>query len=144
MLKALFMLLRVLTGLGAVGALAGTLLVMLVYSAQTALKSGFHIGLTLARFFASGLRDTGSSGSTGPGEHLVPRHLVALAVLFLAMLVSVFTPGVRLFLHIVAAGALVAAAWRAWTMGAAHDAQLQYIPLIAIWFVYYAICLRRE
>jgi hypothetical protein len=58
------------------------------------------------------------------------------------MFASVFTPGQKIFLHIVAAMALAAAAWRIWTMVNHSDNQLYYLPVIALWFIYYGVCLR--
>jgi len=58
------------------------------------------------------------------------------------MFASVFTRGQKIFLHIVAAMALTAAAWRIWTMVNHSDIQLYYLPVIALWFIYYGVSLR--
>ena len=58
------------------------------------------------------------------------------------MFASVFTRGQKIFLHIVAAMALTAAAWRIWTMVNHSDIQLYYLFVIALWFIYYGVSLR--
>jgi hypothetical protein len=139
MLKAAFITLRVLTGIASLAAFAGTLVVIFVTGAFRLLKGGAHAAISVAKLFASGFQ---KSDPAQPVPHLVPLHLVGLAVLFLSMLASVFTPSQKIFLHIVAAMAVAAAAWRIWTMVHQGDNQLYYLPVIALWFVYYGICLR--
>jgi hypothetical protein len=141
MLKAAFILLRILTAIASLAALAGTVFALLVTSAFVLLKDGGHIFMTMARFFASGLRNPGPMPSNGPNISL---PLAGLAVLFLTMFTSVFTPGEKLFLHIVAGMAVIATIWTAWTMAAGAANKMLYLPVIALWFVYYAVCLRRS
>jgi hypothetical protein len=54
--KAIFVLLRV---FAAVGALAVTAIFFLFEGLNELLKDGFHIGVVIAHFFASGLRNPG-------------------------------------------------------------------------------------
>jgi hypothetical protein len=140
MAKAAFIFLRILTAVASLGALAGALAFILFTSLVTLAKDGGHILLTLARFFLSGLRDP---GPTPPNPSPIPLPLIGLATLFLIMFSSVLTPNQKIFLHIVAAMAMVAAVWRIGSMVITRDNHLLYLPVIALWFVYYAICLRR-
>src|SRR5580704_2404074 len=78
-----------------------------------------------------------------PPEDLVPEPLVGRAIVFLAMLASVFTPRHKIYLHIVAAAAVIFGSWRLWSMAASPESPLMYLPVIALWFLYYAGCLRR-
>jgi hypothetical protein len=140
MAKAAFILLRILTAVASLAACAGTIVVIVFTGLITLAKDGGHIFVTLARFFLSGLRDP---GPTPPNPSPIPLPLVALSILFLAMFSSVFTASQKIFLHIVAAMAIVAAAWRISSMVANHDSQLLYLPVIALWFLFYFVCLRR-
>jgi hypothetical protein len=139
MLKAAFITLRVLTGIASLAAFAGTMVVIFVTGAFRLLKGAAHAAISVAKLFASGFQH---SDPASPVPHLVSLPLVGLAVLFLSMFTSVFTPGGKIFLHIVAAMALAAAAWRIWTMVHQSDNQLYYLPVIALWFIYYGVCLR--
>jgi hypothetical protein len=65
-----------------------------------------------------------------------------LAILFAAMFASVFMPGQKIFLHIVAGMALIAAVWEAWRTFHATP-EILYTPVIVLWAVYYALSLRR-
>jgi hypothetical protein len=140
MLKAAFIMLRVITAIAALAALAGTIFVLLVTGAFALLKDGGHIFMVMARFFASGLRDP---GPTPPNEQVVSLPLVGLAVMFLSMFTSVFTPDEKIFLHIVAGVAVIATLWTTWTISANEGNKMLYLPVIALWFIYYAVCLRR-
>jgi hypothetical protein len=72
----------------------------------------------------------------------VAPSLIALALVFLAMFVSVFFPGQKIFLHVLAGAAVISGIWRCW--GAANPEGIPiYLILIGIWSVYYAVCLRR-
>jgi hypothetical protein len=140
MALAAFIALRILTALVSLSALAATSLVILANFFVAFLTDGGHFFVSLARFFASGLRDP---GPMPPDSTPVPLPLLGLAAVFLLMFCSVFMPGQRTFLHLTAALAAVAAAWRVWVMIAARDSDPIYLPVIGLWLVYYIVCLRR-
>jgi hypothetical protein len=139
MAQAAFILLRILAALASLGALAATILMILASVFTGLLKDGGHVFMTLARFFASGLRDP---GPMPPDPTPLPLPLFGLAGVFLLMFCSVFTPGQKIFLHLTAATAFVAAAWRIGAMLVARDGDPLYLPVIALWLVYYVLCLR--
>jgi hypothetical protein len=141
MAKAAFIILRVITAIATLGAFAATIMVLLVTAAIELLKGGAHATLAVAKLFASGFRDAGPTPSP-PANHL-PAMLAGLAIFFLTMFISVFTPGQKIFLHIVAGMAIIATAGRIWFIATTPDHSALYLPVIAIWFVYYALCLRR-
>lgn len=113
-------------------------MVIFLTGAFRLLKGGAYAGISATKLFASGFQ------KSDPAQP-VPRLLSVLSSasqLFLSMFASVFTRGQKIFLHIVAAMALAAAAWRIWTMVKHSDNQLCYLPVIALWFIYYGVCLR--
>ena len=89
--------------------------------------------------FASGFQKNPPAPDPDPG---IPLPLIGLAILFAAMFASVFMPGQKIFLHIVAGIALIAAIWEAWRTFHATPEML-YTPVIVLWAVYYVLCLRR-
>ena len=140
MAQAAFILLRIVAGLVSLGALAVTILIIFFNAYVSLLKDGGHVLMILGRFLVSGLRDPGPA----PPPHTpVPLSLFGLAVIFLVMFCSAFTPNQKIFLHITAAMAIAAAAWRIWSMIVTRDNQLIYLPVLALWFIYYILCLRR-
>lgn len=64
-----------------------------------------------------------------------------LALLFVAMLVTVFLPGAKIFLHLVAALAAVAVIWYVQMMLTEVKLEILCLPLLAAWFCYYLMCL---
>jgi hypothetical protein len=140
MAKAAFLFLRILTAIAVLGALTGTVLAILVTSAFTLLEDSATIFVVLAKLVTSGFRD---GGSASPNERTIALPLVGLAILFLTMLTSVFTPGQKIFFHVVAAMSVAAAAWQIWIMVQTPGTPMLYLPVIALWFLYYAVCLRR-
>jgi len=143
MLKAAFILLRVLTAIASLGALAGTILIIVVDSTVVLLKGGAYALVSIAKLFASGFQ---KSSPTPPVPQLVSLPMMGLAILFLTMFTSVFMPGQKIFLHIVAAMAVIAAIWRIWVVAHTHDTNsitIFYLPVIALWFIYYGVSLRR-
>jgi hypothetical protein len=90
--------------------------------------------------FASGFKD--STPTTGPSL-VVPPALVGLAITFVSMFVSVFLPGQKIFLHVVAAMSIAAGIWDFWRAAHSQGSDALLWPVILLWFVYYGICLRR-
>ena len=39
---------------------------------------------------------------------------------------------------------VTATIYRIWVMTTQHDGQVLYLPVLALWLIYYAICLRRN
>ena len=64
-----------------------------------------------------------------------------LALLFVAMLVTLFQPGARFFLHVVAALAGVAGVWYVRMMLTELKLEILCLPLLGAWLVYYLMCL---
>ena len=62
-----------------------------------------------------------------------------IAVLLIAMLISVFTPGSRRLLHVVAVGVAMALAGCLWIMLKSPGEGFVYACFFALWMVYYAI-----
>jgi hypothetical protein len=64
-----------------------------------------------------------------------------LALLFVAMLVTLFLPGSKILLHLVAAVAALAVVWYARMLLTEAQLEILCLPLLLVWFVYYAMCL---
>ncbi len=141
MLKAAFILLRVLTAIASFGALAGTVLAILITSAFELIKGGARAIFAVAKLFASGFQ---KSSPIPPHDHLISLPLSGIDLLFLIMCVSVFLPDKKIFLHVVAAFAVVAAGWRIGIMAHQPDTPMLYLPTIALWFLYFAACLYKS
>src|ERR1035438_6434434 len=139
-MKNLFLLLRILTGLSISTALVIVLAIVLLRSGATFLKEGVGVVGYVAQLFTSGF----TKGTTPPPARgwIVSVPQGGLAVLFVAMIVSLFHPDARILLHIIAALAGIAVIWYA-RMMLAEDVKLEILclPLLAVWFFYYAMCL---
>jgi hypothetical protein len=140
MAKVAFIILRVLVGIAAFASMAITGVVIFVIGAFHLLKGGLGALADVVTIFASGLQ---KSPNTPPPDTNIPLPLTALSIFFLAMFVSVFLPGQKLFLHVVAVMALIAEAWEIWRVSTDPLANILYLPVIVLWAIYYAICLRR-
>jgi hypothetical protein len=142
--KVLFILLRAGVAIASLAALAGTVLALLVTGAFALLKGSGHIVMAMARLIVSGFRD---AGPTLPSERVISLPLAGLAIVFMTMFTSVFTPGERIFLHILAGMTAVATVWTVWTMSADTANNMPYlsfmVPVMVLWFVYYGVCLWR-
>jgi hypothetical protein len=140
--KVLFILLRVGIGIASLAALAGTVLAILVTGAFALLKGGGHIVRAMARLIVSGFRN---AGPTPPTEQVISLPLAGLAILFMTMFTSVFTPRERIFLHILAGMTATATVWTVWTISANTSNNMPYLPfmlpVMVLWFVYYGVCL---
>ena len=136
-----FLALRLFVAIAALAGTAAALFVILLTGSINLLKGGAHALAALIVLLTSGFQKSLSTPT--PSEDLVPKPLVGLAVAFLAMFASVFTPGQKIYLHIVAAAAVIFGSWRLWSMAANPESPLMYMPVIALWFLYYAVCLRR-
>ena len=140
MLKGAFITLRVLTGIASLATFAGTMVLISHRSLPPPQRwrTRRNLGHKTLRLGFSKIRPA------QPVPHLLSLPLIGFATIFLSMFASVFTPGRKIFLHIVAALALAAAAWRIWIMVHKSDNQLYYLPVIALWFIYHGVCLRHR
>jgi hypothetical protein len=138
--KVAFILLRIAVGIASLASLAVTGLVILVIAFFN-LAKGFlgAIGAAVVTF-ASAFQKSPDVPDPDPG---IPLSLIGLAIFFVTMFASVFTPGQKIFLHLVAGMALIAGIWEIWRVTHEPQAQVLYLPVIGLWMIYYAVCLRR-
>jgi hypothetical protein len=135
-----FVTLRVLVAIAALASLIATGLIMLViafFNIMKGLLSGVG-GMIVT--FASAFQKSPETPNPDPG---IPWPLFGLAILFGAMFASVFLPGQRIFLHVVAGMALIAEAWEIWRIATIPNYTMLYTPVMVLWVVYYVVCLRR-
>lgn len=138
--KVAFFILRLLVAIGAIAVLGGTLLVFLFDNFLGFMKSLLKTVAAVVTIFASGFQKSPDA----PGPQVIFSPLLAgIAITFLGIFASVFMPGQKIFLHIVAALALLAAAWDIWRSSTDAGHPFLFLPVILLWFVYYAVCLRR-
>jgi len=139
-MKTLFLLLRILTGLSVSFALLVLLAIVLVRSGAVFLKESVGVVGYVGQLFTSGF--TKGNAPPPPRGWVIGVPLVALAALFIAMIVSLFLPDAKIFLHIIAAVAIVALVWFV-RMLLNDDVKLEILclPFLAVWFFYYTMCL---
>jgi hypothetical protein len=138
--KIAFIILRVLVAIASAASLAATSLVILVIGFFNLAKGLFGAVGDVITVFASGFQKSPNTPAPNPD---IPLPLIGLAILFAAMFASVFMPGQKIFLHIVAGTAAIAAFWEAWRVANAPHTDMLYTPVIVLWIVYYVVCLRR-
>jgi hypothetical protein len=138
--KVAFFIVRLLVALGALIVLAGTMAVFFINNLIGLIKGGVKTIAAVVTTFASGFQK--SPEAPGPSIEFSPL-LMGVAITFLAMFASVFMPGQRIFLHIVAVMAVVAGAWDVWRSTTTPTHEILYLPVVALWLIYYAMCLRR-
>ena len=138
-MKNVFLLLRILTGLSVSTALVIVLAIILLRSGATFLKEGVGVVGYVAQLFTSGF----TKGTTPPPARgwIVSLPQGGLAVLFVAMIVSLFHPDARILLHIIAAMAGITVIWYVRMMLTEVKLEILCLPLLAVWFFYYAMCL---
>jgi hypothetical protein len=137
-MKTLFLLVQVTTGLMAVAALLILLaIVLLRSSAAFAKESAGALG------YVAALLTSGFTKGTAPkaAGWVVAWPQAGLALLFVAMLVTLFLPGAKIFLHLVAALAAVAVVWYVRMLLTEVKLEIFCLPLLAAWFTYYLMCL---
>lgn len=140
MAKVGFIILRVLIGIGAVISMAVTTLIILVIGFFNLMKGLLGVFGAVVVTFATAFQKSPTPADPDPN---IPKPLIALLIFFFLMFASVFLPSQKIFLHIVAVMGVVAAAWEIWRVVHEPQTQAAYWPLIALWMVYYVICLRR-
>jgi hypothetical protein len=138
-MKTALLALRILTGLMLAGGLLILLLIVLLRSAGALAKEGVGVLAYVVELFTSGF-----TRGTRPGEPsgwAVSWPQWGLAALFLAQFFSLFLPGAKPFLHGLALTTGVALIASAWWMRAGLKLEIFCLPLLAVWFGYYALCL---
>lgn len=138
-MKALFLLLRVIAGLAAIGGLVILLLLVFLHSSLTFAKESVSVLGYVATLFTSGF--TRGTPPPDPSGWIVSIPQAGLVVLFVAMIVSLFLPGARIFLHIIAVMAGIAMAWYLRMILTDVRLEIFCLPLLAAWFPYYAMCI---
>lgn len=139
-MKNLFLLLRILTGLSVSTALLVLLLIVLLRSGAAFMKESVGVVGYVAQLFTSGF----TKGTTPPPPRgwVVGLPQFGMATLFVGMIVSLFHPDARILLHVIAAAAVVAVIWYVQMMLTDNvKLEILCLPLLAIWFFYYAMCL---
>lgn len=140
MIRVLFFILRLLVALGALAVLAGTLVIFVFLNFVEFLKDAADAVKSVVVLFASGFRN-----STVPPDSstvFLPAT-IGLAITFGSMFVSVFLPGQKIFLHVVAVMSVAATVWDFWRAAHSEGSSALLWPVVLLWFVYYGICLRR-
>jgi hypothetical protein len=135
----LFLLLRVTTGLMAAAGLLVLLLIILLRSGAAFLKESAGVLGYVVALFTSGF--TKGTAPKDPAGWVVSLPQAGLAILFVAMLIALFYPGAKIFLHLVAALAGVALIWYVRMLLTEVELEIFCLPLLAVWFFYYALCI---
>jgi len=139
-MKNIFLLLRILTGLSVSTALVVLLAIVLLRSGAAFMKESVGVVGYVAQLFTSGF----TKGTTPPAPRgwVVGLPQVGMAALFVAMIVSLFHPDARILLHVIAVLAGVAVIWYAQMMLTDNvKLEILCLPLLAVWFYCYAMCL---
>ena len=138
-MKNLFLILRLLTGLSVSTALVILLAIIFLRSGAVFMKEGVGVICYVAQLFTSGF--TKGTAPPKPRGWIVSLPNVGLAILFVAMIVSLFHPDAKILLHLIAAMAGVALIWYVRMMLIEVKLEILCLPLLAVWFFYYAMCI---
>ena len=136
-MNALFIILRIATGLASLGAFALLSLVLFLRDAASTAREGVQVLGYVTKLFATAF--TEGTAPRAAGWHISAWQIM-IGTLALAMLVSVFTPGTRWFLHSVAALAAVVMIGYARMIFTGMSMEIVCLPFLAVWFGYYAMC----
>jgi hypothetical protein len=134
-----FNLLRILTGLLLTGAFFVLMLIVLLRSTLQFAKESAGVLAYVTRLFTSGF--TQGTPPRDPAGWIVSAPQAGLALLFIAMLVSVFLPGTKILLHILAGFTGLALFWYLRMAMTGTQLEVLCLPAIAAWLAYYAMCL---
>src|ERR1039457_5044352 len=137
-MKTFFLFLRVTTGMLATGALLILLGIVLLRSSATFAKESVGALGYVAALFTSGFTKGTAPKAAG---WVVSLPQAGVALLFVAMAVSLFLPGAKIFLHLIAVLAGLAVVWYVRMMLTEVKLEILCLPLLAAWFVYYLMCL---
>ena len=138
-MNVLFLLVRVTTGLMATGALLILLAIVCLRSGAAFAKESVGVLGYVAALFTSGF--TRGTPPRDPAGWVVSLPQAGLAILFAAMLVSLFLPGAKIFLHVVAVLAVLAVIWYVRMLLTEVKLEILCLPLVAVWYIYYALCI---
>ncbi|GEM_PF-1803667 len=134
-----FQLVRYLIGLTLACGLLVVLLIVLLHSAANFAKEGVGVLGYVASLFASGF--TAGTRPPEPRGWITSLPQVGLALLFVSMMATLFFPGAKVALHVVAAMAFVALIWFLRMMLMDLQLEILCLPFVLIWFIYYAWCI---
>jgi len=137
-MQTFFLLLQVTTGLMATAALLILLAIVLLRSTAAFVKQSAGVLGYVATLFTSGFTKGNAPKASG---WVVSPPQAALALLFVAMLVTVFLPDAKIFLHFVAVFASVAVIWYVRMLLTEVKLEILCLPLLAAWFTYYLLCI---
>lgn len=138
-MKSAFLALRVLAAAAMCGALLLLFAIVLLRSAGAFAKESAGVLVYVTELFTSGF--TKGTAPKDPAGWVVSWPQAGLAALFIAMLVSLFLPDSRTFLHSIAATAALTVLAGAWWMRTGLKLEILCLPMLALWFVYYVFCL---
>lgn len=134
-----FNLLRVITGLMASGALLILMAIVLLRSSLQFAKEGIGVLAYVSRLFTSGFTQGTPPGD--PAGWIVSLPQGSLALLFVAMIISLFFPGAKILLHSTAGLAAIACLWYLRMTLVGPQLEILCLPVLAAWFAYYGMCL---
>ena len=137
-MKLAFLFLKAATALSSVVALGILAIIVLLQSFATFAKESLGVLGALAVMLTSAFQK--SPQVKDPTGWDISRPQIALGILFLSMLVSVFVPGAKIFLHTVAVMAALAVGGCLWISFATPRTELIYLPFLCVWFAYYLAC----
>jgi hypothetical protein len=137
-MKTFFMILRITTGFMLVGGLLILLAIIVMRSAAAFAKESVGAIGYVATLFTSGFTK-GTAPRTSGWVASLPQ--AGLALLFIAMFVTLFLPGTKIFLHVVAAGTALAVVWYARMLLTQPTLEVFCLPILVFWIIYYAMSL---
>ena len=135
-MNTLYVIMRIIAGLAALAALVLISLIVFLRDAAATAKQGAKVLGYVAKMFATAFTEGTAPREAGFQLGVWP---VLIAVLALAMIVSVFTPGTRWLLHGVALlGAIVIGGYARMIPGGL-ELEILCLPFLIVWFGYYAM-----
>lgn len=141
-MKIIFVMVQVLAGLMSAGGLLILGVIVLLRSSLAFAKEGAGVIGYVVSLFTSGF--TKGTPPPEPAGWVAGLPQAGLAALLVAMLVSVFLPGARVYLHGIAAAAVLAAAWLLVLVLTGPRLEVLCLPSLAVWTVYYGLCLSKS
>ena len=136
-MNALFIIARIITGLTSLSAFALLSFIVFMRDAASTAKQGAEAVRYTTQLFVTAF--TEGTAPKVEAWHIGPWQIM-IGVLTLAMLVSVFTPGTRWFLHSVAALAVLVMIGYARMIFTGVSLEITCLPFLVVWFGYYALC----
>lgn len=135
----LFLLLRYLAGPMLASAILVMVAIMFLHSAANFAKEGVGVMGYVIALFTSGF----TQGTPPPEARgwIASLPQIGLIMLFIAMIASLFYPGSKIFLHVVAVMAIAATFWYVRMIFTGVQLEILCLPVLPVWFTYYAICL---